>query len=184
MRLFECRQGLAAFTIMLRAVAQRYPCEGGRRCFMTARSTSLCVSHRGHMISSREKPPLMAWSIVGDGSIAHRRFACVRSSFPSAACRPRGSWPLPGVRNSAERSGLHFGRSYFLWLGLGRQLSGSITVFSNAGRSVRASYHRRKWGRCGRTMSMRTNDRRKSRRECRPSRRHSRPRTVDRKASC
>src|ERR1700733_14936867 len=38
-------------------------------CFMAARSTSLGVLHRAHWISSHGKPPLTAWSIVGDGSI-------------------------------------------------------------------------------------------------------------------
>src|SRR3984957_13067263 len=38
-------------------------------CFMAARSTSLGVLQREHWISSHGKPPLMAWSIVGDGSI-------------------------------------------------------------------------------------------------------------------
>ena len=34
-----------------------------------ARSTSLGVLQREHRISSQEKPPLIAWSMVGDGSI-------------------------------------------------------------------------------------------------------------------
>src|SRR3984957_21306731 len=38
-------------------------------CFMAARSTSLGVLHRAHWISSHGKPPLTAWSIVGDRSI-------------------------------------------------------------------------------------------------------------------
>ena len=36
---------------------------------MAARSTSLGVLQREHWISSQGKPPLMAWSMVGDGSI-------------------------------------------------------------------------------------------------------------------
>jgi hypothetical protein len=38
-------------------------------CFIAARSTSLGVLHRAHWISSHGKPPLTAWSMVGDGSI-------------------------------------------------------------------------------------------------------------------
>jgi hypothetical protein len=38
-------------------------------CFIAARSTSLGVLQRAHLISSQEKPPLTARSIVGDGSI-------------------------------------------------------------------------------------------------------------------
>src|SRR6202162_405114 len=38
-------------------------------CFIAARSTSLGVLQREHRISSQAKPPLMAWSMVGDWSI-------------------------------------------------------------------------------------------------------------------
>lgn len=38
-------------------------------CFIAARSTSLGVLHRGQRISSHGKPALIAWSIVGEGSI-------------------------------------------------------------------------------------------------------------------
>ena len=38
-------------------------------CFIPARSTSLGVLQRAHLISSQGNPPLTAWSIVGDGSI-------------------------------------------------------------------------------------------------------------------
>src|ERR1700693_4513830 len=38
-------------------------------CFIAARSTSLGVLQRAHLISSQGKPPFTAWSMVGDGSI-------------------------------------------------------------------------------------------------------------------
>jgi hypothetical protein len=38
-------------------------------CFIAARSASLGVLQREHRISSQGKPPLTAWSMVGDGSI-------------------------------------------------------------------------------------------------------------------
>src|ERR1700761_5659909 len=38
-------------------------------CFIAARSTSLGVLQREHWISSQGKPPLTAWSMVGDGAI-------------------------------------------------------------------------------------------------------------------
>jgi hypothetical protein len=37
--------------------------------FIAARSTSLGVLHLAQRISSQGKPPLTAWTIVGDGSI-------------------------------------------------------------------------------------------------------------------
>jgi hypothetical protein len=59
-------------------------------CFMAARSTSLGVLQREHWISSQAKPPLIAWSIVGDGSIGSpsdhiRSFHDSQSSL-SACC--------------------------------------------------------------------------------------------------
>src|SRR3981189_2081591 len=38
-------------------------------CLRAARSTSFGVLQREHWISSQGKPPLIAWSIVGEGSI-------------------------------------------------------------------------------------------------------------------
>jgi hypothetical protein len=59
-------------------------------CFMAARSTSLGVSQREHWISSHGKPPLMAWSMVGDGSIGspsdHIRSFQLSQSSGSACC--------------------------------------------------------------------------------------------------
>src|SRR6202000_2389330 len=66
-------------------------------CFIAARSTSLGVLHLEYWICSQAKPPLTAWSMVGDGSIgspsAHTRSfqdsqnslsACLISTSPSA----------------------------------------------------------------------------------------------------
>jgi hypothetical protein len=57
---------------------------------MAARSTSLGVLQREHWISSQGNPPLIAWSIVGDGSIGSpsdhiRSFHDSQSSL-SACC--------------------------------------------------------------------------------------------------
>jgi hypothetical protein len=38
-------------------------------CFIAARSTSLGDLQRSQRISNQAKPPLTAWSMVGDGSI-------------------------------------------------------------------------------------------------------------------
>src|ERR1700732_3410007 len=58
---------------------------------MAARSTSLGVLQREHWISSHAKPPLIAWSIVGDGSIGspsdHMRSFHDSQSSLSACCR-------------------------------------------------------------------------------------------------
>src|SRR5205823_11433078 len=43
--------------------------EGVGGCSIAARSTSLGVLQRAHLIYSQGKPPFTAWSIVGDGSI-------------------------------------------------------------------------------------------------------------------
>src|SRR3984957_18191639 len=59
-------------------------------CFITARSTSLGVLQREHWISSQAKPPLIAWSMVGDGSIGspsdHIRSFQLSHSSRSACC--------------------------------------------------------------------------------------------------
>jgi hypothetical protein len=59
-------------------------------CFMAARSTSLGVLQREHWISSHGKPPLIAWSMVGDGSIGspsdHIRSFQLSQSNRSACC--------------------------------------------------------------------------------------------------
>src|ERR1700692_744488 len=59
-------------------------------CFMAARSTSLGVLQRGHWISTQASRLLIAWSIVGDGSIGSpsdhiRSFHDSQSSL-SACC--------------------------------------------------------------------------------------------------
>jgi hypothetical protein len=70
-------------------------------CFMAARSTSLGVLQREHWISSHAKPPLMAWSMVGDGSIGAigliRSFHDSQSSL-SACCSMASAF----VRISAD----------------------------------------------------------------------------------
>jgi hypothetical protein len=66
-------------------------------CFIAARSTSLGVLQRAHLISSQGKPPFTAWSMVGDGSIGspsdhirsfqlsqRRRSACWIIAWPLA----------------------------------------------------------------------------------------------------
>jgi hypothetical protein len=57
---------------------------------MPARSTTLGVLQREHRISSHGKPPLTAWSIVGDGSIGspslHIRSFQLSQSSLSACC--------------------------------------------------------------------------------------------------
>ena len=73
-------------------------------CFMAARSTSLGVLQREHWISSQAKPPLIAWSIVGDGSSGSpsdhiRSFHDSQSSL-SACC----SMVSALVRISADRA--------------------------------------------------------------------------------
>jgi hypothetical protein len=41
------------------------------------------------------KPPLTAWSMVGDGSIGSPSLHSARSSFRRAACRPASAWSRP-----------------------------------------------------------------------------------------
>jgi hypothetical protein len=59
-------------------------------CFIAAKSTSLGVLQREHRIASQENPPLMAWSMVGDGSIGlpslHIRSFQLSHSSRSACC--------------------------------------------------------------------------------------------------
>jgi hypothetical protein len=59
-------------------------------CFMAARSMSFGVLQREHRISSQAKPPLMAWSMVGDGSIGspsdHIRSFQLSHSSLTACC--------------------------------------------------------------------------------------------------
>lgn len=59
-------------------------------CFIAARSTSLGVLHREQRSSSHGKPALMAWSIVGEGSIGspsdHIRSFQLSHSNLSACC--------------------------------------------------------------------------------------------------
>jgi hypothetical protein len=81
--------------------------EGGRGCFIAARSTSLGVLHRVQRISSQGKPPLTAWSIVGDGSIGspslHIRSFQLSQSNRSARLSMTSLWRfLPEARELSE----------------------------------------------------------------------------------
>src|SRR3984957_38529 len=59
-------------------------------CFMAARATALGVLQREHWSPSHGKPPLIAWSMVGDGSIGspsdHIRSFQLSQSNRSACC--------------------------------------------------------------------------------------------------
>jgi hypothetical protein len=81
--------------------------------FIAARSTSLGVLHRAHWISSQGKPPLTAWSIVGDGSIGSpsdhmRSFQLSQSSL--SACLISAS-PLARISTDCEARMLAIARA-------------------------------------------------------------------------
>src|SRR3984893_5422856 len=71
-------------------------------CLRAAKSTSFGALHREHWIPTQRKPPLIAWSIVGEGSIGSpslhiRSFQLSQSSL--SACWIR---PAPLARISAD----------------------------------------------------------------------------------
>jgi hypothetical protein len=75
---------------------------------MPARSTSLGVLQREHRISSQANPPLMAWSVVGDGSIGspsdHIRSFQLSQSSRSACCSMVSALARPTARRGCRSS--------------------------------------------------------------------------------
>src|ERR1700758_1880412 len=83
-------------------------------CFIAARSTSLGVLQRAHLMSSQGKTPFTAWSMVGDGSIGSpsdhiRSFQLSQSSL--SACWIIAS-PLARISPDCEARMLAIARAF------------------------------------------------------------------------